>query len=156
MTTVKFTALSPLTTRILRARTELQQREGKLKVGRTVATWTGEGDELDRLLDHLITQEIPGAGANSKDVRRLRELRWLLRAKLYPNAAAHVLNLEPPGEVTIQVEEPAETDRDRILDLIERLWERNCDQEAGIELTELAEKSGGPHVDYRRWLAENL
>lgn len=148
-TTIKFTALSPLTTRLLRARTELQQREGKIKVGRTVFTWLGAPTELDGLLDFLIMDEIPLAGASSKDVRRLRELRRFLRAAL--SSPLSDQQVADAAHVTIT---SGDDNRERILDLIEVLWEQGCDTPAGRELTDLAHAD--TRSDYRAWLADQL
>lgn len=163
---IKFTAISPLTTQLLRVRTELQQREGKLKIGRTVFTFFGDPPELDRLLDYLIMNEIPGAGANSKEVRRLRELRRFLRASV--DAVQTEESRADAAHVEIQAAPDQSGDRERVLDLLNHLWESASggtmiDEELyeelyGIasELTELAEANGGPGVDYRAWLSEVL
>ncbi len=116
--TIKFTAISPLTTALIRARTALQQREGRLKVGRTVFTWFGSPEELDTVLDHLVTQEIPGSGASSKEVKRLRELRRFLRAArgIDPNP-----NEDDAAHVTITSAAGTDVDRDRVVELITQI-----------------------------------
>src|SRR5690348_17946726 len=112
-TRIKFTALSPLTTHLLRQRTELQQRIGQLKVGRTVLTFHGEVADLEALLDFLIMDEIPGAGASSKEVKRLRELRRYLRAVQSPPTSEE--QAADAAHVTII---RADDVRERILNLI--------------------------------------
>jgi hypothetical protein len=150
-TKIKFTGLSSLATDLLRKRARYQQETGELKVGRTVFTFLGESDDLKALLDFLITQEIPFAGASSKEVKRLRELRLMLRAATDPQASPE--DAELAGHVTIT--RPNDT-RDHVLNLLNVLWEAYCDHSAAHELADLAEADGGPHVDYRAWLGSVL
>jgi hypothetical protein len=165
MTTIKFTALSPLTTDLLRKRTRLQQQEKKLVIGRTVAKFFGEASELLQLLDFLVTEEIPFAGANSREVKRFRELRQMLKAAtgtvpLARNVAEAEEQKELASHVAILgVEDPSSGLRDQILDLIDQLWEAAVPRQdpAALKLTDMADASNpNVSVDYRRWLAENL
>lgn len=158
-TTVKFTALSPLTTKLLRARTELQQRERQIEIGRTIFTYYGKPEELDRLLDYLIMSEIPGAGANSSDVRRLRELRRYLRAatEFGPGIDTEITELASHVTITNDVDEK----RDRILDLITELYSGGQEKSwfEADELSDLMDADGHPTAtpaEFRVWISEAL
>ena len=157
-TQIKFTALSPMTTQLIRVRTALQQQQGILTVGRTVMTYRGEPKDLDLLLDYLIASECSGSGPSSKEVRRLREVRRMLR---FAQSAAEAGPLATDEEtqlashVAITTGSPA-ADRDRILDLLDRIWEASTSASAE-ELTTLADASNpNVSVNYRAWLAEVL
>lgn len=147
--TIKFTGLSPLTTALVRRRTQLLQNLGTIKVGRTVLTFRMPTDELDDLFDKLIQTEIPGSGASSKEVGRLRQLRRDLSAER--------TGLAEGTGVTITYPPTGDDLRERILDLLNDLWERHCDDPEGIELTDLADGSNpNVNVDYRVWLSDHL
>ncbi len=156
---VKFTAISDRTTSLLRARTELQQRQGLLKIGRTVFTWNGSPDDLDGLLDFLVMDEIPGSGANSKEVRRLRELRRMLRAArgigpVTPESegdAAHVAITMPAGD-------PDAILRDRVLDVLADAWWQSGIPNGAAWAEALETLAGGDkdRDEFRTWLDEVL
>lgn len=156
-TQIKFTSLSPLTTQLLRVRTALQQQQGILRIGRTVLTYRGEPQDLDLLLDYLISSECSGSGPSSKEVRRIREVRRMLRSAWWDNPdVLSDAGLELASHVTITRGE-IQSDRDRILDLINQLWGRHADDPAAGELTDLADASNpNVSVDYRAWLGEVL
>ncbi len=153
--TIKFTAISPLTTALIRARTALQQREGRLKVGRTVFTWFGSPEELDTVLDHLVTQEIPGSGASSKEVKRLRELRRFLRAArgIDPNP-----NEDDAAHVTITSAAGTDVDRDRVLDVLADAWGQRGSPNGAAWAEALETLAGGDkdRDEFRTWLDEVL
>lgn len=146
---VKVRAVSSRATDLIRARTQLQQREGRIVVGRTFFRFNGSPAELDSLLDYLIMNEIPGAGASSKEVRRLREIRrWVRAASIDPL---------PNDEDAAHVEIVTGVDRDHVLDLIDRIWQAATGTEAADELSDLADASNpNVTVDYRAWLASVL
>lgn len=160
-TTVKFTGLSPLTTKLLRARTEYIQRKGDLSIGRTVFTFRGTAEELASLLDYLIMTEIPGAGATSSDVRRLRELRRYLRA-----AIGELGPLDDPQFVEwashVTITNDVDAKRDALLDLITELYSGAQEKGWGEvdEINDLAQGIGYDvnflPAEFRAWISEAL
>jgi len=149
---VKVVGLSPRTTDLLRARTRFQQQTGYIEIGRTIVEFHYATDDVLRLVEHLIATEIPGSGASSKEVKRLRDLRDRIK---HPG-------LEGSGvTITTAVDET----RERALDLLADIWwhidmsGEDYPYQAGSDLTELA--LGSPHAiasqtELRDWLAEHL
>lgn len=116
--TIKFTGLSPLTTALVRQRTQLLQNLGTIKVGRTVLTFRMPTEELDELFDKLIQTEIPGSGASSKEVGRLRQLRRDLSAERTGLAEGTGVT------ITYGEPEPEGVDRDELIAILALIWAR--------------------------------
>jgi hypothetical protein len=154
---VRLRHLSPIITDALRRNTRIQQQQKTLVVGRTVARFKDQGlEQVDSLLDAVITQEIPYAGASSASVKRLRLLRSALRAK---RAGID----EPQATFGIEVVgDTAGPDRERLLDLLAELYEGGVEK-GWYETAELAELVTGNPLDqdvpkerFRAWLASRL
>lgn len=148
---IRVRGLSPLATDLIRKRTRLQQHNHTLIVGRTLLRFFGSVEDFDQIFDYLIAAEIPGAGAGSKEVRRLRQVRQAVRAA--------VAGTEPIGPVSAEIKAvpPPTVSRVEVLDLLNALWERHCDEVEAERLTELADASStAAAVPYRAWLDQVL
>jgi hypothetical protein len=157
MTEVRLRHLSPILTDALRRNTRIQQQQKTLVVGRTVARFLDQTPaQVGSLLDGVITQEIPYAGANSAAVKRLRLARRAVRA-----VERGDFDLETGVEVLVvdTTGLKATTDRDRILDLLTDLvWcERGDELRRMDDLCQFAGvvTFGGPE-GFRAWLAKSL
>jgi hypothetical protein len=164
---VRLRHLSPIATDALRRNTRIQQQQKTLVVGRTVARFIGQGlADVDSLLDGVITQEIPYAGATSASVKRLRKARAAVRAVQSGRDAMGVhdemgidVTVLPDRPVTLAAESP---DRVRLLDLLAELYEGGVEK-GWYETAELAELVTGNPLDqdvpkerFRAWLASRL
>lgn len=143
--TVKVRGLSPLTTDLVRRVTRLQQYVGTVEIGRTVLVFHQAQGEVLQLLDHLIATEIPGSGANSKEVKRLRDLRSRVQ---HPD-------LQGSGVTITQEKDPL---REELIDLLAQFYYSTISH--GHPAAErLDELMGDPFFDQaqaRAWLAERL
>jgi hypothetical protein len=160
MAEVRLRHLSPILTDALRRNTRIQQQQKTLIVGRTVARFLDQTPaQVGSLLDGVITQEIPYAGANSAAVKRLRLARRAVRA-----VERGDFDLESGVEVMVLESKPTrlvadQPDRDRILDLLTDLvWcERGDELRRMDDLCQFAGvvTFGGPE-GFRAWLAKSL
>lgn len=151
--TVKVAMLTASTTDVVRRLTSLAREQGQISVGRTVLTFHTGTDDAIRLVDWMIKTEIPGSGASSKEVRKLRELR----RRLVNLDGVKVTTAAPAGGLSPE-------DRGKVLDIIAEMWSGAAEKDwyEAVELAEYATGDMNPSLDkvsmreVRDWLEKVL